>query len=123
MPQSTLTTSAAEIILREDGIAEFRALSHKKDEFSLEEVQKVVQLIDHFIDTHRNYLIEIKNGKFSHEARKFIASQVKIADKVAMVATGPIQKMLGNFFLGINKPNIETKLFNKRESAIEWLLQ
>lgn len=123
MTTTRLSTATAEIILRDDGIAEFSALPTKTGEFTLDEIIEVLELIQPFTQSHRKYLVEIKHGKYSHEARKYIASQEVIADKVAMVATGPFQKMMGNFFLGLNKPNIEIKLFNQRKNAEEWLLQ
>ena len=91
MTDTRLSTSTAEIILSENGIAEFRALPSKTDEFNLAEVKEVLELVANFVDTHRFYLVEIKNGKFSHDARKFIAAQDNIADKVAMVLPAPFK--------------------------------
>ena len=32
-------------------------------------------------------------------------------------------RVLGNFYLGINKPTVPTKLFDNEEEAIKWLKQ
>lgn len=39
----------------------------------------------------------------------------------ALLVTNPISKIIGNFFLGLNKPIKPTRLFTNKEKAIEWL--
>ncbi len=42
---------------------------------------------------------------------------------IAMLINSPGSRIIGNFFLGINKPSVPTKLFNEKNKAIEWLKQ
>ena len=39
----------------------------------------------------------------------------------ALIVNSPVSKMLGNFFLGLNKPKMPVKLFNSVEEGIKWL--
>ena len=41
----------------------------------------------------------------------------------ALVVGSPISKIIGNFFMGLNKPSKKTKLFTNRDQALEWLKQ
>lgn len=57
------------------------------------------------------------------EAREQIASfehkQNTIAKAILVNNIG--NRLLGNFYLSVNKPFIKTRLFTTRESALEWL--
>ena len=84
--------------------------------------ENVLKLLE-FEQSHRLYLVYIRNGKYSRDARKFMSEQDDLADKVAMVAKTPYQTLIGNFFLGIYKPKMKIRLFSASDKAIEWLLQ
>ncbi len=40
---------------------------------------------------------------------------------IAMVIKSPVSSIIGNFFLGLNKPSVPTHLFVSEIKAIEWL--
>lgn len=60
---------------------------------------------------------------FSKETRELLASKefAGCTQAKALVFNGLGQKILGNFYLHVNKPHIKTRLFNDREKAINWL--
>ena len=122
LTDTRLTTTTAEITLRDDGIAVFATLPDKRDDITLSDVKEIDILIDSFRDTHRLYLVVIKHGRYTLEARKHLSRKEGIADKIAMVAKGPTQTMLGNFFLGIYRPKIAIRLFHSAQEAERWLL-
>ena len=39
----------------------------------------------------------------------------------AVIIYSPLSRIIGNFFMGLNKPSIPAKLFNNEKDAIEWL--
>lgn len=57
------------------------------------------------------------------EARRFFAGPecAKAESAAALVIGSPITKAIGNFFLGLNKPIIPTRLFTNEADAIVWL--
>ncbi len=59
------------------------------------------------------------------EARQFYGSAEATSKwaAVALITKSVASKVIGNFFLGINKPQMPVKLFSDEESAIEWLKQ
>ncbi|MCE3279802.1 MAG: hypothetical protein K0S44_1993 [Bacteroidetes bacterium] len=58
----------------------------------------------------------------SREARAF-AAESKNDDSIAsaMIITSTANKLIGNFYININKPSIPTRIFSSEEKAIEWL--
>ena len=77
-------------------------------------------------DKHRPILVDIRDIRFiDKESRTHYSSQ-EIAD--GFVATGlvvgsPVSRMIGTFFLGLNKALLPTKIFSNEAEAIEWLKQ
>jgi len=42
-------------------------------------------------------------------------------NSMAIVIKSPLSRVIGNFFLGMNKPAVPTRLFDDENDAIEWL--
>ena len=69
-------------------------------------------------------VVDISNVKaVTREARVIFGSDemYKRCKAVAMVARSPVSRMIGNFFLGLNKVPIPLQLFTDKIKAIEWL--
>ena len=69
-------------------------------------------------------LVDLTNVRtISKEARYYFSgtefAQVFIA--AASFVSTPVSKIIGNFFLGMNKPAMPVRLFNSRDEAIAWL--
>ena len=62
-------------------------------------------------------------NEVSKEARDYLANTKTACNQrqVALLVPTPFSKMIGNFFMGLNKPYFPTKLFNGKEDAINWL--
>lgn len=63
--------------------------------------------------------------KMSQECRQHFAGpeHAKTFSRAALIVTNPISKLIGNFFLGLNKPLKPTRLFTNKEVALRWLKQ
>jgi len=61
--------------------------------------------------------------KMTKECRSHFAGpeHAEIFTKCALIVTSPISKIIGNFFLGANKPLRPTRLFTSKEEGIKWL--
>lgn len=57
----------------------------------------------------------------SQEARNYYQAN-PAGPAMAFVATSPVARVIGNFFIGLNKPTIPTLLFDREEQAVQWLL-
>lgn len=57
-------------------------------------------------------------------AREFLAKEGSSYTKgVAVVVDSPMTKIIGNFYLGLNKPLAPTKMFTEKHEALEYLRQ
>jgi len=59
----------------------------------------------------------------SRDARRYFASPAvePAPTATALVITSPIGRAIGNFFMGLNKPDTPTKLFTDQATATDWL--
>ena len=57
------------------------------------------------------------------EARSYFgaADRNRNANFIAILIDSPVSRMIGNFFIGLDKPTAPTKLFTSENEAIEWL--
>lgn len=57
------------------------------------------------------------------EARAFFAAPdgILITPGLALIVASPVSRMIGNFFLGLNRPICPTRLFSDFEPAEAWL--
>ena len=59
----------------------------------------------------------------SKEARDHFSMQNRTAGvkAIGMLIKSPGSRIIGNFFLGLNKPTVPTKLFTDKDKALQWL--
>lgn len=118
-----ITTSKFEVTLLENGIVEnYIKAGIVVEAEDLEELKK----ISSDLAGHKPYMILVTSGElasFSKEARELSASKAFItnAEAKAIVVDSIAKKIIGNFYLKVNKPYLQTRLFSDREKALEWL--
>ena len=58
-----------------------------------------------------------------YNGRKFIADEIaKIGvPATALIVKSRMSRLIGSFFIGINKPDFPVKLFDDEQKALEWL--
>lgn len=109
----------------EDGIA--RTKVKKGSEVKLEHARENSVVVNSFyIDRKFPLLIDGRGIKsMEREARAFFTANGRRTNTLAfaIIIDSSVSKVVGNFFLGINKPIVPTKLFLNEETAIEWLEQ
>ncbi len=69
-------------------------------------------------------IIDISESKsIARDARNYYASEkaVEVELALALVIGSPLSRLMGNFFLGLNKPPYPTRLFTSEQEAIAWL--
>lgn len=71
-------------------------------------------------------LIDARHIKsISKEARDnfSIRNRETMINSFAVIIESPLSRIIGNFFMGLNKPSVPAKLFNNEQDAIAWLKQ
>ena len=97
-----------------------------KDHSSIEE-NDIIETKQHNLELTKGkaYAIVLETGDFtdvSQEARSAMASEKMETNRkaTALIITKFAQKLIGNFYLRVNKPNVPTKMFSKKEKAMAW---
>jgi hypothetical protein len=58
------------------------------------------------------------------DARNYLAKEGSSYTKgVAVMVDSPMSKIIGNIYLGLNKPTTPTRLFTDKNEAVEFLKQ
>jgi hypothetical protein len=73
-----------------------------------------------------NYLVLVDgrvNLSVSREARNYASQEKADEGRIAeaFIITSTANKLIGNFYMNVNKPSIPTKIFSSEDKAIEWL--
>lgn len=111
------------IIYREDGILELQA--NDDHVYGIEDVKENVTAFGQ-LTGNKKVPVLIIGGSFSSlapETRNFMASEesLKYSKAEAFLITSLAQKLLINFYIKFDKPLVPTRVFTKKEEAINWL--
>ncbi len=69
-------------------------------------------------------IIDVRGVRsITREARGTASSPdaVNIAKAIALLVGSPVSRVIGNFYMGLNKPPYPVKLFSSEKKAIAWL--
>jgi len=125
LDEKKILTKTEEIVLLDDNIVYCRVLPGKL--MSLEEGKVNIQAISKIANGKRvSVVVDIRESKgVTKECRKYFASKevAEVQSACALIIESPFSRLIGNFFLGLNKPLFPTKLFNDEHEAINWLKQ
>ena len=123
MEDKVIKTRVSKVWLGEDGI--IRVVTFPNVDVTLEDITE--------INTHMKKIAkgkklpvynDIKGVKsITREARLFTSSEDsdQVSSAAALLIGSPVSKVIGNFFLGLNKSPYPTKLFTSKEKAVKWL--
>lgn len=71
-------------------------------------------------------LVDLRYIKsISKEARDHFAMRGRPpgVSAIAMLVASPVSRIIGNFFLGLNRPTVPTRMFTSEKDALAWALQ
>lgn len=122
MRSSTIVTKTARIWLEDDGIV--RVINLPRSETRLKEAIQNVHATEIFGDEKRPVFIDISRIKSaSRGAREYFAGSEasKRTTVMAILVGSSTSRVIGNFFLGLNKPKYPIKLFCSEKKALDWL--
>jgi hypothetical protein len=109
--------------LVEDGIV--RMEFKPRTRMGLEDSRWAIKLMKELCGGRRCcLLIEPRNlQSVSWEARDYVSGKEAKAliISIAAIVSSPLSRVLGSFFLGLNKPSYPTKLFTSESEALQWL--
>ena len=123
MEKKVMETRTNRVWLREDGIV--HAVCKPQAVITLDDAKEN-------IDAAAKVTVEKKSPLFidlrpiksvTREARTIYSSNESKATTTAFgfLIDSPVSRVIGNLFIGINKPDLPTKIFTSENNAIEWL--
>jgi hypothetical protein len=62
-------------------------------------------------------------ARVERQARAFFASEeyMRLCSQTALVVGSPVSRVIGNFFVGLNRPRYPCKIFDRPDLAVAWL--
>ncbi len=122
-PASATEISAFFTWMGEDGIC--MTVTKPQVEITVENAIENSKVVNGFYKTKKYPLfIDSRNIKsMSRDARKHFSTngrETKI-NCMAIMVSSPVSKVIGNFFMGLNKPAIPARLFDNENDALDWL--
>ncbi|MCK4760934.1 MAG: hypothetical protein KAW12_01955 [Candidatus Aminicenantes bacterium] len=123
MKSEVIETKTAKVWLNEENIC---CVEHSPNaEIALAEMKENAAAVYNVIGGKISpVLVDIREVKYiTREARSYVSSEkaLKAALAQAFLIGSPVSRVIGNFFLGINKTPFPTKLFTSKEKALSWL--
>ncbi len=119
----TLETNVIKLTIQNDGFAELIVKNN-----SVYDAKDIIEGKDfctnYFPDKKIYYLLELEDDAHTtKEARELAADpeQAKHRGAVAICSNKLAYKLVGNFYIKINKPSTPTRFFVQKEEAIQWL--
>jgi hypothetical protein len=120
---TVITTRVSKVWLGEDGI--YRTVTDSNAQMSLEDSQEQVRAYRELGGGERlPLLVDIREIKgMDRQARKYMsgAEATAVIAAAALFVHDSLSRMIGNFFLGINKSTHPARLFADEAEALAWL--
>jgi len=124
MEQNKQKTSQGEVWMDEDGVLyqDYPPGTEIKIEDSLGELN--IYRSTFCKEVKRPIIVDISNIKsVSKESRDIYSSEetAGILSAAALIVSNPVSRIMGNFYMGINKTRMPVRMFAKRNEAKTWL--
>jgi len=93
-------------------------------EIFIEDAKENSKIVNSLGEEGTGLLVDSREIKsMTREARQFftVRNRSSKINVIAIVTRSPVSKIIANFFLGVNKPDMPCKLFNSKEKALVWV--
>ena len=123
MSGEEIISRTTKIWLGEDGIVRSVALSNAEETLT-DARENMAAIAKVSAGTRRPVLVDLTRAKsITREARTYYSGTEAAPHHkaVGIVAGSPVGRVIGNFYLGLNKTPVPTKLFGSEAEALDWL--
>lgn len=111
------------IWLGDDGIVRVKVKPHVK--IDLQDAQGCIRMVSEVCGGKQTpALVDMTElVAMDREARIFFAGEetARVETAAALLIKSPVSRAIGNFFMGLNKPILPTRLFTAEAEALAWL--
>ena len=117
------TPQEVSVRLRDDGILEFDYLTNRVVDLDI--ARTAVGEARELVRAPTPTLVRINLVKeVTRDARVFFAESEEnrqVSSKVALLIASPLGRIIGNFFMGLNRAALPVRLFTEVDAAVAWL--
>jgi hypothetical protein len=110
------------VVLRDDGLLVYYPIPGAV--ITHQGALQVLELGLQIADSPKPALVLMQDmARVDREARTFFASEeyVQLASQTALVVGSPVSRVIGNFFVGLNRLKFPCKVFEDPQLAVAWL--
>jgi hypothetical protein len=122
-PSNALSLRTFFTWLGNDGIC--RTVAKPMAEIDLEAAKEnTAAVFTFFSDRKFPLLVDARDVKsMTREARQHLSinGRETLITSFAILVKSPLSRVIGNFFMGINRPSVPARVFDNETQAIEWL--
>jgi len=122
-PANALKTSAYTTWMGDDGIA--RTIVKGNMEIGIKEALENTKAVSSLAEGNKfPLLVDSRNIQYiTKEARDHFSmrNRESVVNAMAILIQSPLSRIIGNFFMGLNKPRVPARLFTEEEEALLWL--
>ncbi|MEO6305652.1 MAG: STAS/SEC14 domain-containing protein [Bacteroidia bacterium] len=89
-----------------------------------EAIENSIAVTELYKDKKFPLLVDARNIRsMEKEARKHFSTNGRATkiNSMAIMVRSPLSRVIGNFFMGLNKPEMPARLFDDESYAVEWL--
>jgi len=123
MARKRYQTQTAETLLGEDGIVRVKMFSDTRE--SLADAKENIAALAKLCEGRKcPVMIDLAGSRsISQDARRYYSGEEagRHICASALIVGSPVSRVLGSFFLGLNKPAYPVRLFTSEAEAIKWL--
>jgi hypothetical protein len=123
VPQDAISVKGYWTWMGKDGIARTKVKPHIDITIN-DAIENTEVVTSFFKDKKFPIMIDARGIKsMSREAREHFSTHGRDSktNSFGIIIKSPLSRVIGNFFLGLNKPAVPTRLFDNENDALEWL--
>jgi hypothetical protein len=122
MPTNLVEFRGFKVLLDDEGIVRGR---YRCVDVGLDDAREIIQAVVSLAGGQRRpALVNLAGIKsMSRDARLYFANEetARVHSAIALLVESPLNRAIGNFFMGFNKPQTPTRLFTSEAAALKWL--
>ena len=110
------------VVLRDDGLLAYHPVPGLELTYPI--ALQVLELGLQIVDSPKPTLVLMQDmARVDREARALFASEeyMHLCSQTALVVGSPVSRVIGNFFIGLNRPKYPYQIFDDPALAAEWL--
>jgi hypothetical protein len=115
-------TPAFRVELRSDGLLAYHAVPGLVLTYPI--ALQVLEVGLTIVDAPKPTMVLMQDmARVERDARAFFASEeyMRLCSQTALVVGSPVSRVIGNFFVGLNRPKYPHRIFDDPERAVRWL--